>query len=87
MPSPLGAGKNMPYTLSFDTSHSDEAGKPGISLPVTLKLGDQAIAGEAQLDTGASHGIFARSFGEDLGLTIESGSLLQFATATGAFTA
>src|SRR5579872_3656771 len=77
----------MAYTLSFDYLHSYDAGKAGISLPVTLKLGSTAITVEAKLDTGASYCIFARAFGEDLGLHIESGARLQFVTATGSFLA
>jgi hypothetical protein len=87
MPYLLGVGNKMAFTLSFDTLHNYDASKPGISLPVTLKLGTTAIMVEAKVDTGASYCIFARVFGEDLGLNIEGGSLLQFATATGSFTA
>lgn len=77
----------MAFTLSFDTLHIYDASQSGISLPVTLKLGERAVIIEAKLDTGASNCIFARGFGEDLGLDIESGALLQFATAIGPFTA
>ncbi len=76
-----------PYHLTFEKFHLYDSGKSGISIPVTLRLGQSAESLMAKIDTGASHCIFRRIYGEQLGLDIERGYPLQISTATGTFTA
>ena len=73
------------HELAFEKLVTYDAGKPGISLEVELRLGQEFVLVEAKIDTGASVCIFARSIGESLGLEIESGRLGNMATVTGIF--
>ena len=73
--------------LRFDLIHVYDPGKPGISVPVDLKLGENVVFVTAKLDTGSSFCIFTRETGEALGLDIESGIPEQISTATGSFRA
>lgn len=75
------------YTLTFDEIYSYDTRKTGITLPVLLIFGEFETRVEAKLDTGASHSIFARVHGENLGLEIESGESLNVGTITGNFRA
>jgi hypothetical protein len=77
----------MAYQLSFDYLLTYDAGAPGISLDVTLKLRDSGVTVPAKIDTGAGGSIFARRYGEQLGLQIENGYRQWFSTATGNFLA
>jgi hypothetical protein len=77
----------MAYQLNFARLSSYDPGKPGIMVPVTLRLTDCATTLEAKLDTGATECVFARQHGESLGLDIESGERLRINTVTGTFTA
>ncbi len=63
-----------------------DVGGVGIPCEIRLSLDGQEIHVIAKLDTGASHSIFARTYGEKLGLDIESGFKTVFDTATGTFT-
>ena len=77
----------MLYQMNFDRLLTYDAGAPGISLEVTLKLTDVSVIIPAKLDTGAANSIFARHYGEQLGLPIEGGYRQWFSTATGNFMA
>lgn len=77
----------MNFDLSFETLIRYDSGLPGISLDVELRLRNSSQNIAAKLDTGSSHCIFARSFGEELGLDIESGEPLSISTVKGAFVA
>jgi hypothetical protein len=77
----------MAWELSFERLHQYNAGEPGINLPLTLRSGTMRVNLTAKLDTGSSDCIFERGYGEDLGLDIESGYLIQVSTATGSFPA
>ena len=77
----------MPYQLEFDDLIAYDPGQPGISVEVTLKLGDDQTTIFANLDTGASCCIFERHHGEVLGLNIETGWPQTISTATGRFLA
>lgn len=77
----------MPYEITFEHLLNFDSGKQGIALPVTLKIGDQTVDLDAKLDTGATYCIFQRFYGEELGLAVEAGELLEFSTATGGFQA
>ena len=73
------------YAIEFSTVHDYDTLKTGITLPVTLGYNFRTVNFEAKLDTGSSHCIFERRFGENLGLEIESGTLEKFGTATVGF--
>lgn len=77
----------MSYQLSFHSLHHYDPGKDGITVPVTLRVGQSSVAFNAKIDTGATYCIFQRLYGEGLGLDIESGHHQQFSTPTGLFTA
>ncbi len=71
--------------IEFSTIQHYDTLKTGITLPVTLGYNSRTIDFEAKLDTGSSHCIFERRYGENLGLEIESGTLEKFGTATVGF--
>ncbi len=77
----------MSFQLDFAYLLTYDAGAPGITLDVTLKTNDRIVHVETNIDTGASHSIFSRRIGEELGLQIETGYRQVFSTATGAFEA
>ena len=73
--------------IEFATIHEYDTLKTGITIPVTLGYNSLTVDFEAKLDTGSSHCIFERRFGENLGLEIENGTLEKFGTATVGFIA
>lgn len=77
----------MSFELSFSNIWNYDAGKVGITIPITLKLSNQITTFDAKIDTGATDCIFARRFGEELGIEIESGEQIKISTATGLFKA
>ncbi len=77
----------MSFQLDFTYLLTYDAGAPGITLEVTLKTNNRVVRVEANIDTGASHSIFNRQIGEELGLQIEAGYRQVFSTATGTFEA
>ena len=68
------------HTLEFDRLYEYKTNETGITVPVLLLFGERETNVFAKLDTGASHSIFARMHGENLGLDIESGDLLNVTT-------
>ena len=72
----------MTYTLNFELLHTYDAARPGISIPVELRLGERVITLTAKLDTGASFCIFARTYAETLGIDVERGQPEWVGTAT-----
>lgn len=44
----------MTYQLDFDSIHQYDPGRPGIAIPVSLKLSTGMLTTEAYLDTGAA---------------------------------
>lgn len=77
----------MGYDLSFEYLYQYKNTEKGILLPIQLNFGENSVLLTARLDTGASHCIFQRGFGEALGLEIESGFKESFSTVTGNFIA
>ena len=71
--------------IEFSIIHEYNTLKTGITLPVTLGANSLTVDFEAKLDTGSSHCIFERRYGENLGLEIEKGTLEKFGTATDGF--
>jgi hypothetical protein len=77
----------MAHRLSFSESLTYDAGQPGITVLVTLRVGQAQVNCEAKVDTGASLCVFARSYGEQLGLDIADGLRQIIGTVTGSFVA
>ena len=75
------------FQLDFEKLIQYDIGELGISLDVTLKLSAKSVDLTAKIDTGATHCIFEKQFGESLGLDIETGIPQRFSTATGHFLA
>jgi hypothetical protein len=75
----------MNFDLSFETIINYDSGSPGISLDVILRIDKASQPIPAKLDTGSSNCIFARTYGEELGLFIESGQPLVISTVRGSF--
>lgn len=73
------------YTFTFLNKHSYDTTKTGITIPVELIQGSNVVQVDAKLDTGASFCIFERTYGEMLGLNVESGAPEIVSTANGAF--
>lgn len=60
----------------------------GYTIPVTLRTAADVFArSNAKLDTGSDYCVFQRVLAEDLGLNLEAGHRLRFATAAGNFVA
>ena len=59
--------------LEFQERHQYEDVLWGIPIPVVLRVGDQIVDLKAKLDTGSQYCVFERKWGEQLGLTIETG--------------
>ena len=76
----------MTHSLSFDVEH-DYSGDSGISIPVTLRHGQDKVTFPADVDTGSTFCIFKRGHAETLGLSVESGEPTRFKTVTGSFDA
>ena len=77
----------MSYQLNFHLLHNYDAGKSGITVPVTLRAGGASVALNAKIDTGATYCIFQRLYGEHLGLDIKRGHDQLVSTPTGSFAA
>lgn len=75
----------MSYTFTFYNKHSYDTTKTGITVPVELIHGSNIVQVDAKLDTGASFCIFERTYGEMLGLNIESGAPEIVSTANSTF--
>lgn len=76
----------MLHNLSFDLLHQYDPALPGIIVPLELKVADREVRIlDARLDTGATHCIFKREYGELLGLHVDSGIEEVFRTAEGSF--
>lgn len=77
----------MAWQLSYEKRAFFDPGKPGISVPVNLLIGNDSVDVETKLDTGSTYCVFERVWGESLGFDIESGHRVRIATATGSFIA
>lgn len=76
----------MIHALDFSHLVEFDAGLPGISLDVEISVTGSSAALSAKIDTGSTNCVFARKFGEQLGLNIEEGELVRIGTATDIFT-
>lgn len=77
----------MPETLSFEKVYSYNTLLTGITVPIIINSGAEIVEINAKIDTGATHCIFERKYGDFLGLAVESGTSIDVATPTGTFLA
>lgn len=77
----------MSFALEFSRFAEYDAALPGISVEISLGFVGNQVNLTAKIDTGATDCIFARKYGEQLGLIIEDGDAIKISTATGVFTA
>lgn len=75
----------MIHNLEFSHLIEYDTGLPGISLDVEISVVGSRASLTAKIDTGSTNCIFARKYGEQLGLDIEDGELVPIMTATGGF--
>jgi hypothetical protein len=73
------------HTLEFSHLVEYDTRLTGISLGVKIGLGNSFTEFTSKIDTGATDCIFAGKYGEQIGLDIESGTPVEFSTATGTF--
>jgi len=73
------------HNLNFNVVHSYLS--EGVSVPVTLRNGEDKVSFDAYVDTGSTFCIFNRGRAETLGLNVESGNPTRFRTVTGSFDA
>ncbi|MFN0123046.1 MAG: hypothetical protein ACKV2V_21305 [Blastocatellia bacterium] len=77
----------MAETLRFAIVHQYDTRQSGITVDVVLQAGERKVQVVTKLDTGASYCIFGRTYGELLGLDIESGIAERIGTPMGSFDA
>jgi hypothetical protein len=77
----------VPHDFSFEIEHRYAEHDLGITVPVTLRSGEDSFDLSAKVDTGSAFCIFRRDFGEILGINIESGLRQDIRTAAGSFVA
>ena len=75
----------MIHTLTFAHFVEYDAGLPGISLDVAISVVGKTAQLSAKIDTGATNCVFARKYGEQLGLHIEEGEFVRIGTVMGGF--
>jgi hypothetical protein len=73
------------YSLNFEKLVPYDAGKPGITIEVEIRMDSMSANFQAKIDTGAEACIFERIYGERLGIEIESGERQYFSSVTGDF--
>ncbi len=77
----------MSESITFTKVHYYDTLKAGITVGVSLRFGDESVDCEAKIDTGSSHSIFKRAYGELLGIDVESTDPVMVSTMTGTFSA
>lgn len=70
----------MTYSLEFNQKFVYQKNKRGIFIPVTLLSGTMTTTCGAKFDPGADFCYFAREHAEELGLQVETGSLIRVGT-------
>jgi hypothetical protein len=75
----------LAFRISFAKRHSYAGPGDTISRPVVLRSGQETISLVANVDTGASYCLFQRKYAEVLGIEVERGVPMSFATANSRF--
>ncbi len=73
------------HTLNFNSQHNYGGPASGITVPIRLAYGSESVGLLAKIDTGAEFCLFARDYGEMLGIDIESGERKTLSTLTSTF--
>lgn len=73
------------HTLDFSHLVEYDTRLTGVSVAVKINAGEHSAEFNAKIDTGATDCIFSRKYGEQIGLDIEAGILVEISTATGIF--
>ena len=60
----------MPEIIEFDLVHHYNLFSVGITVPVTISIGDSDAVFDAKVDTGSTYCVFQRWHGELLGMDI-----------------
>jgi hypothetical protein len=68
------------HRLEFEARHRYDNKPSGITVPVDLGYGGKRVRLDAKVDTGAEYCLFARGYGEILGIDIEKGERLELRT-------
>jgi predicted aspartyl protease len=77
----------LAFRISLAKRYSYAGPGDAISLPVVLRSGQETITLVANLDTGAAYCVFERSYAEALGIEVERGVPMSFATTNSHFEA
>jgi hypothetical protein len=77
----------LAFRVSFSRRHSYAGPGDTITIPVVLYVGEERADLVASLDTGASYCLFQRKYAEVLGIEVERGVPMTFATANSRFEA
>jgi predicted aspartyl protease len=77
----------LAFNISFAKRHSYAGSADSITLPVVLSVGQERVELIAGLDTGAAYCVFQRTYAQALGLEVERGVPMSFATANSRFQA
>lgn len=75
----------MTHEISFEKLISYDAGLPGITVEVEIRIGSNLARLDAKVDTGSTFCVFERDIGESLGIEIESGNSKEIATVNSSF--
>jgi hypothetical protein len=73
----------MAKDLSFTVELIYPESADGITLPVSLHVGESLVVTDAKVDTGASHCLFRYEHAEKLGIRVEEGIPLVVDTLSG----
>lgn len=60
----------MLESIDFETSFDYETNQIGITVPVKIRLSNITAVFDAKIDTGTTFCVFARKFGEEIGIEI-----------------
>ena len=73
----------MPYQLDFQIKYLYPTTADGITIPVSLSVGDVIVDARAKVDCGAAFCLFQREIADELGIDVESGIPMRMSTLTG----
>lgn len=77
----------MPEALIFGKIYNYNTLLTGIAVPIIIDSGAEMVEINAKIDTGATHCIFERKYGDFLRLDVEKGTKIEVGTARGSFPA
>ena len=75
----------MPEIPEFVKVYEYDTRKTGITVPVIIQVGNDAVEINAKIDTGSTYCILERATAELLNIAVESGTPMNMSTATGTF--